>query len=405
MTSRYRFVIEGLICSMLVLVGLLWIAPGPLFSLISAEYGINRTLVGLTTSIMSLAMGAASVPAGILSNKIGLRKSFTIGAFLMSAGLLTPFAANIALLIAIRIIIAIGVAMMFPIASGIVMQWFRHEALPVVNGINISATSIGNSMALFLTVAIAGTLGWKMTLTAYGALTLLFALAWLFLGREVKKNTVADTESAPINIGSILRRRETLLLGLCVAGPFTMFMGLSSWLPSYYHEAFGMSLEQGGFVTGLAPLFGIPACILGGILPLRMGVRKPFLFASGAVLVVASFGTFLFNIVPVIYVSVALTGMALMFFQPTIFTIVMELPGANPKSAALVIAAAWAIGNVAGFFGPVIIGALMDATGSYVYGLTVCAIASVSLFAVTFFLPETGPKALLRKLKAVTSKG
>ena len=74
-------------------------------------------------------------------------------------------------------------------------------------------------------------------------------------------------------------------------------------------------------------------------------------------------------------------------------TMAMEIPGVTPKRTAIVIAIAWAIGNFAGFLGPLVIGLFKDITGSYLPGLLVCSVFSLSLFIGGFFLPETGTRA------------
>ncbi|MBI2830286.1 MAG: MFS transporter [Chloroflexi bacterium] len=403
MNSRYRFVVEFLLAGLLLCVGLLWLAPGPLFPLIMKDYGVDRVTVGLTTSIMSLAMGMAAIPAGILASKIGLRKSFGIGAFLMAAGLLTPLSTGIISLIGTRVVTALGVAMLFPIASGLAMQWFHSKDMPLINGINMSATTIGNSIALFLTFSLAQTSGWERALAIYGAVAFVMALGWLVFGRESKPSIAGPGEtlekSPPVKIGAVLRQRNTLLLGLSVTGPFIAFMAMSSWLPTYYNEVFDMPLSRASAITGLIPLFGIPACIIGGILPLRIGLRKPFLLVPGIIQVFAALGTFMVDNPAIIYVSIALFGMSGLIFIPTVFTIAMELPGSNSKTAALIIAGALAVGNVAGFAGPVIVGSLADLTGSYLPGFIISSILSLTLFSA-LLLPETGPK----KKAAVAAK-
>jgi cyanate permease len=328
MQSSYRIVIEILIGSVMLFVGLLWIAPGPLFPMIMHDYAIDRATVSFSTSLVSLVMGIFAIPAGVIAHRIGLRKTFAIGAFLMAAGALTFFSTNIVQLIATRIVLAIGVAMAFPIAGGLIVQWFSGREIPLINGINMSMVSIGNSLALFISVLLANVFGWKATLGSYGALVFVFALAWLVLGRERKEQSSGFEDPVPdpsVSIISILKRRETLLLGLSVSGPFILFMAISSWLPTYYNEVFGMPLSQASSITGLFPLFGIGACIVGGFLPMQTGLRKPFLVIPGLLLGFTAMGTFLFNNLTIIYISIALFGISL-------FIGGLLLPETGPKA-------------------------------------------------------------------------
>ncbi len=394
--SQYRFVIEAVILFIVFSVGLMWVAPGPLFLMIMQDYGVDRATVSWLTSTVSLIMGVCAIPAGIMASRIGLRKTFAIGVFLMASGALTPFCSSIIQLLATRIIFAIGAAMAFPTIGGLVMQWFSGKEIPLINGLNMSITSAGNSIALFTAVLIANAFGWKAPLTVYGAVALVSALAWLILGKEHKgRATKPEAEDAPppMSMGAVLRQRNTLLLGLTMTGPFILFMAISSWLPIYFNEVFGMPLSQASSITGLFPMFGIIGCILGGLLPMWTGLRKPFLVIPGILLGFAGLGTFLVNNLIIIYISVALLGICELIFMPVIFTICMELPGTTPRVAALTIAATLAIGNVCGFTGPLIVGFLTDITGSYLPGLVVCSVLSWSLLIGGLLLPETGPRA------------
>jgi len=71
----------------------------------------------------------------------------------------------------------------------------------------------------------------------------------------------------------------------------------------------------------------------------------------------------------------------------------MELPRMSPQAAAVMFATALAVGNLAGFTGPLIVGFLADISGSYLPGLIVCSVLSWSLFVGGILLPETGPNS------------
>jgi len=390
--SRYRFIVGAIILLAMLAAGALWVAPGPLFPLIMRDLSADRTTVSWLTSIVSLVMGICAIPAGILASRIGLKRTFAIGFFLMTSAVLSPFCSNVMPLLATRILFALGVAMTFPVAGGLIMQWFHGRELPLFNGLNSSSISLGNTIVLFTAVPVANAFGWKAPLTTYGVVCLVFALSWLILGKENRSySSGLDNESPPINIITVLKRKTTIILGLTVAGPFILFMAISSWLPTYYNEVFGIPLSQASWMTGLFPIFGIVGCILGGVLPMRTGLRKPFLLIPGGLISLAALGTFLINNTIINCISIALFGMCDYIFVPVVFTLCMELPDVTPPIATLVIAAMLAIGNVCGFTGPMIVGFLTDLTGSYLPGMLVCSLLGFSLFVGGLLLPETGP--------------
>lgn len=393
---RFRFVIAALLLLVRTCVGLTWIAPGPLLPLIMQEFGVNRGTVSWTVSLPAIVMAVFALPAGILASRLGIRKAFTIGAFLQAAGLLTPFSTNFFFLLLSRLLFAIGAAITFPSAGGIIAQWFSARERPLINGLNVSSASIGNSAALFASVPLAMLISWRAPLTIYGAIAFLTATAWLFMGKQHqtggnKKAVIEPVPMAALSIGSILKQKNTLLLAFSMMGTNTLLMAISAWLPTYYHEVFHIPLARASSITAIFTLAGIPACILGGFLPMWTGLRKPFLLIPGLLIAFIGLGCFMVNNPVVIFTSVALFGICIRIFRPTVWTVVMELPDVSPRMVPAVISVAITFGSIGGFLGPLIVGYLTDITGSYIPGLLLCCLFSTSLFFSALFLPETGP--------------
>lgn len=403
--SRYRFVIASLVFLVRAAVGINWGSLGPLLSLIMREYGVSRGTVSWAVSITPIMMTTFAVPSGIIAAKFGIKRAFALGALLLASGILVPFCQSFPLLLVLRAIFGIGTAITIPLSGGVLAQWFSSRELPVANGFNQGSTSVGNAIAFFATVPLATAFSWETTMFLYALIALLFAFTWQMLGRErARPNTPGSdpparpekpgvTEAPSMTISDALKQKATFLLALSVLGPFCLFNAVSSWLPTYYHEVFGMPLATASYVTALFTLFGIPACILGGILPMRTGLRRPLMIICGSLFWLAALGCFMVNNPILIYISIALFGVLGVIYTPSVFTIPMELPGMTPRTGAVVLSLALAVGNFGGFLGPLFVGYLADLTGSYVPGLLVCCAFSLTLLIGGLLLPETGPKA------------
>jgi cyanate permease len=341
-------------------------------------------------------MATLVVPVGIIGMRIKAKRLFAIGAFLQSSCIIAPFCSSFATLLLTRVLFALGVAVTAPIAASIAAEWFNSRELPLVNGLTMAFIALGNALAFVATVPITNALSWQLTLTVYGIIALAFALAWLGWGRDRQKvkpgNPVVD-EEPPINIINILRQRTSLVLALSLIGPFCLSTALSYWLPTYYHEVFGMSLGTASSILAILTVTGAMAALIGGILPMRLGLRKPFLLIPGLLMGPVALGTFMFNNLAIIVVSIALSGIIGTLQMASIFTIPMELPGLTPRTGAIILALALGAGNIGSFMGPLIIGYLADLTGSYILGFIICSALSLSLFVSGLLLPETGPRA------------
>ncbi len=409
--NRYRFVIATLVILVRIGVGIVWASAGPLLPLMMQEYGIGRGTVSWYVSSVSIVMATLTVPIGVVGARLGLKKMFAVGAFLQAAGILAPFCNNYPLLFLTRVSFAIGTAITVPMASAIVADWFIARELPLVNGIIMGFVNLGNAFSYIVTVPIATVLSWKAPITIYGAFAFTCAAAWLILGRErLKETVVVSDDLAPaaakkpeLDIKHALLQKSTLIFAFTLLGPFCCSNALTSWLPSYYNEVFKIPLAKASSITSIFTVTGTIACIIGGILPMHVGRRKPFLIIPGIFMGLIALSCITFNNDAVIYTSIALFGIFNNIQSPTIFTIPMELPNMTPRTGAVVLAFTLGVGSFGGFLGPLIVGYLADITGSYIPGFIICSVMSLSLLLGGLLLPETGPKARKKEIKKVTA--
>jgi NNP family nitrate/nitrite transporter-like MFS transporter len=196
-----------------------------------------------------------------------------------------------------------------------------------------------------------------------------------------------------VNLKQVIGQRSTVLLALAVFGSWGLWNSVAAWLPSYYYEAFGMPLATASSVVTLVAVGGTIGCIAGGIIPVRIGRRKPMLIISGAFMGLTLVSAISFNNLALICLSIALLGLAGNLQNPSLFTIPMELPGSSLRSGIVMLSVVQMGGNLGNFISPLVVGNLADITGSYVPGFALFAVISLSSLIAGLMLPETGPKA------------
>lgn len=390
--APYRLVIAGAVLLLQFALGLSFLSVAPLFPLIMETYGVDSATTSLLVGGGALVLALALVPSSLLAARIGLRTALGLGGLLMAAGMLTPLAATFPLLLATRLTFALGAALTMPTASGIVMRWFPPRELPLVNGLNVIGQSLGVTASMVVGVALAERIGWQGALLCFSAVALLGAIVWLAVGRESLLEP-AGGDLSLTEVREVLGQRTTLLLGLGMAGGIGTYVAFSSWLPTYYHDAFGFSLQKAGMIAGLLPFLGIAGSFLGSALSFQVGLRRPFLMVPGLLVPLAGLGSFLTDVPVLLYLSVGLLGVLGWLYVPTVFTMAMELPEMTPRRVGMAVALVLGLGNLAGFVTPLLVGVLRDQTGSFGPGLLLAALASVSLLVAGYLLPETGPRA------------
>jgi nitrate/nitrite transporter NarK len=265
----------------------------------------------------------------------------------------------------------------------------------------MSFANLGHGLAFATAIPIATLISWKAPIIVYGAFTVACALAWAIFGREHgrERKTSEDTtqevdEPLPaISLRRILTNRYAILLTLSVMVSWGCQNAFNSWLPDYYYNVFNIPLAEASSIMAFSKIGGIVASIIGGILGTRIGRRKPFLIISGALTGITCLISILFNIPAVIYTGVTLLGIFGPFAMSSIMTIPVEIPEIPLRGGLMVMAMMLVGGNMGNFISPLVVGYLVDITGSYLPGFITFIVLSYILLLAGILLPETGPAA------------
>ncbi len=390
----YRWVIEGSLLLLQFSMGLSFLAVAPLFPLIIEAYGVNRATASLLVGGTSLGVAAALIPCSVLATRLGTRWSLALGGLLMASMALAPLASSFALLLGARVAFAVGAATVLSASPPVIMRWFPVRELPLVNGVNVVAQSLGITLSMFLGPRLAVSIGWDVALFAFACVTLTATALWLLTARDPEgTESLGGATFRMSDLVATLHDRAALLLGVGMAGALAANVSFGSWLPAYYNEQFGFSLEQAGTVAAVLAFFGIVGSLLGSTLPVRFPRRRPFLVVAGLLIPVAALGAFASAEPWLLYPSVAVLGVVSWVFIPVVFTIPMELPRMTPERVGVTTALVLTAGNTSGFFAPLAVGMLRDMTGTFTAGLGLAALLALGLAVAGWLMPETGVRA------------
>lgn len=218
------------------------------------DMGIGGGVMTLITSGYFYAYGFMQVPAGMLADRLGGRR--TISWFLALGGLgslLFGLSAGTPLAVLGRIFVGAGMGMVFIPAVRVIMAWFPKERHDLLTGLLLSSGSAGMLLATVPLVWLGDYLGWRGIMLGAGGVSLVTALLIWLVARDTpegdQKHPAGTTTFSNLweTVKLVARHpmyRATSLWFFCTPALFFSITGL--WASPYFIQGYGLTPEQAG---------------------------------------------------------------------------------------------------------------------------------------------------------------
>ena len=395
------------------------------------ELHISSGELGVLFSAFSWSYLVAQIPGGWLLDRFGSKKVYGIAIFLWSfftmlQGAIGFFAgAAIVLLFVLRFAVGLAEAPSFPGNSRIVAAWFPTKERGF-------ASALFNSAQYFATVVFAPLMGWLVTamgwehvFTVIGGVGVILAIVWtkvihapgshprLSKGEldhitaggalvdmdapategEKRAQAAASGKENLRHIRTLLKNRTTLgvFVGQYFINTITWFF--LTWFPVYLVQERDMSILEAGFISSLPALCGFIGGVSGGWISDRLAKRGRSLTAARKIPIVTglmlSTSIIICNYVNASWLVVLI--MSLSFFGKGMGALGWAvMSDVAPKQVAGLAGGVFnTFGAVAGIVTPLVIGYILDATGSFDLALAFVSIcAAMAVVSYLFIVRE-----------------
>lgn len=275
--ASYRWLVFALLALAYLLVYFHRTSPAVVAKDIMRDLQAGEALLGLLASAYFYPYALMQIPAGLLSDSWGPRRTITV--FFLLAGAASIWfgmADSVATATAARVLVGLGVSMLFVPTIKVLTRWFRLREFAFMMGLLMAVGGLGVLGAASPLAWLSAALGWRGSFLAIGGLTLALALAIWFLVRnspeEMGLPPAEDSGSggpaAPAiglgeGIGLVLRQPRFWPVAVwffCTSGMFFSFVGL--WGGPFLQDVYGLSKAQVGGVLSMAAvgmILGSPA--------------------------------------------------------------------------------------------------------------------------------------------------
>lgn len=359
------------------------------FGSVSAMMPILRKQLGLSPIQVSVAIAIpvllgslGRIPLGILTDRFGGRMIFSIVmACSVVPAMLMGWVAAYWQLVLCGLFIGIALAS-FSVGVTFVSGWYPPEKQGTALGV-YGAGNIGQSLAAFGSPLLASTLGFRWGFWTFGLLLLAWLIVFWIGGRNAPRRGPPKPFSDMLRP---LRQSMSWVLSLYYFLTFGGFVAMAIYLPTFLTDMFGLTPQDAGFRTAGFVVLATVMRPIGGWLADRIGGRAILLWVFPVTALMA-----IFMACPLMSTfTIGALGMAaaIGLGNGAVFKLVPEY---FPQSVGSVTGLVGAAGGLGGFFPPLIIGTVRQATGVFTWGFILLSLFAIICLIVARKVGATSP--------------
>ena len=353
----------------------IWVILGSLSVYISPSLHLNPAQQGLMVAIPTLGGSLFRFPMGVLSDRFST-KWVGVGMLLflfvpLSLGWLIPV--NFPALLGIGLMLGVAGAS-FAVALPLASRWYPPSQQGLVMGI-AAAGNIGTVIANLFAPRLANAYGWHNVLGIAMIPLAVILLAFLLMAKE----SPTKPKSVPVS-HYIVALRKANLWWFCLLYSVTFggFVGLSTFLPQFFHNQYQLNAIDAGNLAAAAAFMGSTLRPLGGYLADKFGGVRTLTIVLVVVFALYALASLLLPIgLAATFFIIGMTFLGL--GNGAIFQLV---PQCFRTEIGVATGLVGAFGGIGGFLLPILMGNVKLSLRSYAPGWAILAGFALVAFVV-----------------------
>ena len=239
----------------------IWVINGTMAPFISESFQLSPAQKGLMLSVPIFAGALMRFPLGVLAQYIG-RKNATL---VEMGGICLAMLYGYFMVESFNDLLAMGVLLGIAGASfGVALSLGSGSFPPRYKGLAmglVGAGNVGTAVSALLAPPLAHAFGWQ---AVYGFAAIGILIPMVVMIVFAKEPDDIDTHASFKDHVACLFEKDGWAFSLIYAVTFGGFIGLASFLPSYFFDQFHVSKVEAGQLTMLAAFMGAAVRIFGG---------------------------------------------------------------------------------------------------------------------------------------------
>lgn len=354
----------------------IWVLNGAMAPFISEAYDLTPAQKGLMLSVPIIAGALMRFPLGVLSQYIGRKNATLVEMALIAVAMVYGWTMVESFNDLLKMGVLLGIAgASFGVALSLGSGWFPPQHKGLAMGL-VGAGNVGTAVSVLVAPPLAQWLGWQ---AVYGVAAAAILVPMVVMVLWAKEPPDVDSHASFRAHTACLFEKDGWVFSLIYGVTFGGFIGLTTFLPTYYYDQFSVSKVQAGQLTMLAAFMGAAVRVAGGWISDRWGGVNTLtlvlvVVAVGLTLVGFAGGSLVLTTLLLIVCFAALGAGNGALFQ--------LVPLRWPTTTAVAGSMIGEIGALGGGLVPNAMGLSKQYLGSYTWGFVLFAVLAVIMLGV-----------------------
>lgn len=379
----------------------------PLGMIIGEDLHLSMSQIGMFPAALFLGQSLVSIPAGILTDRLGSKKMIFMIVFTLSGSFIfMSFSTSFIIILLLMVIAGFAYGSSHPTTNRGIIYWFDVKSRGTAMGIKQMGVTAGSALAALLLLPLAKSFSWQITFFVAALILLVVGFCIYILYKEPeqemeeKSQANSTTKNSFYELFLLLKHKSLMLITFSAMLLSGSQMILNTFIILFAYERLGISIILAGVLLGIAEIGGSVGRVAWGMISDRLfhGQRVIVLLLVSVLVAIDS-----------IVVVLLPHGVSFYFVAFIIFTFGFSTSGFNGvwmNATTEIVSrensgAATGVSITFGSWGvilfPPIFGYIVDTTASYTIAwlfVTTLMIGSIFLLFIVIKLQEQSVKRM-----------
>ncbi len=358
----------------------IWVLNGAMAPFISETFQLTPSQKGLMLSIPIFAGALMRFPLGVLAQYIGRKYATLVEMGLIAVAMLFGFFAVKSFndLLAMGVLLGIAGAS-FGVALSLGSGSFPPQHKGLAMGL-VGAGNVGTAVSVLVAPPLAMWLGWQ---AVYGVAAVAILIPMVVMVVFAQEPPDVDSHAKFRDHIACLFEKDGWVFSLIYGVTFGGFIGLTTFLPTYYYDQFGVSKVQAGQLTMLAAFMAAAVRVAGGWISDRWGGVNTLTWVLVIISITLVLIGFSYNSLLLTTLLLIVCFGALGAGNGALFQLVpLRWPTATAVAGSMI----GEVGALGGGLVPSVMGLSRQVLGSYVWGFVLFAVLAALMLGVMRYM-------------------